>query len=144
MSTKTVTFKYGELFCGPGGLAEGAFTAKHKDKNGIVYQIAHRWANDYHPDSCATYRNRFAPNDPNSIKCGDVRKLDISALGKIDAFAYGFPCNDFSIVGEQKGFDGTFGPLYTYGIKVINEYRPKFFVAENVGGLASANEGNRC
>jgi DNA (cytosine-5)-methyltransferase 1 len=45
------------------------------------------------------------------------------------------------LVGEQRGFDGKFGPLYTYGIKVINLFKPKFFVAENVGGIRSANKG---
>jgi DNA (cytosine-5)-methyltransferase 1 len=62
-------------------------------------------------------------------------------LPKIDAFAYGFPCNDFSLIGEQKGFSGKFGPLYSYGISVINFFKPKFFVAENVGGIRSANNG---
>ena len=52
-----------------------------------------------------------------------------------------FPCNDFSIVGEQRGFQGDYGPLYLYGLNVINRFNPRFFVAENVGGLASANEG---
>ena len=46
-----------------------------------------------------------------SVICEDVRKLDITSLGEIDALAFGFPCNDFSVVGEQKGFNGTFGPL---------------------------------
>lgn len=55
---------------------------------------------------------------------------------------YSFPCNDFSVVGEQKGFNGSFGPLYTYGVKVLNVFKPKFFVAENVSGLSSANSGN--
>lgn len=59
----------------------------------------------------------------------------------IDAFAFGFPCNDFSLVGEQKGFDGTYGPLYTYGVKILKMYQPQWFLAENVGGLKSANEG---
>ena len=27
----------------------------------------------------------------------------------------------FSVVGEQKGFDGVYGPLYTYGVKSIKE-----------------------
>jgi DNA (cytosine-5)-methyltransferase 1 len=44
-------------------------------------------------------------------------------------------------VGEKRGFDGEFGPLYTYGIKVLNKFKPKFFVAENVGGITSSNEG---
>ena len=67
--------------------------------------------------------------------------MDIDSLGEIDALAFGFPCNDFSVVGEQKGFDGKFGPLYSYGVKVLKKYKPKWFLAENVGGLKSANEG---
>ena len=72
---------------------------------------------------------------------GDVRELDIDSLGEIDAFAFGFPCNDFSVVGEQKGFAGKYGPLYTYGVKALKKYKPLWFLAENVGGLKSANDG---
>lgn len=133
------TFKLGELFCGPGGIACGATTAKSKDGK---YSIAHAWANDYDRDTCNTYIRNICPNSPDSVVCGDVRKLDIRTLGAIDAFAFGFPCNDFSVVGEQKGFDGTYGPLYQYGVNVLKIYRPKWFLAENVGGLASANEGS--
>jgi DNA (cytosine-5)-methyltransferase 1 len=71
-----------------------------------------------------------------------VRKFDLSKLSSIDAFSFGFPCNDFSIVGEQKGIKGKFGPLYTYGIEVLKKYQPKFFLAENVGGIRSSNEGS--
>lgn len=45
------------------------------------------------------------------------------------------------MVGEQKGFEGVFGPLYTYGVKVLERYHPQWFLAENVGGLKSANDG---
>lgn len=131
-------FRLGELFCGPGGLAVGATTAKIEDKE---YSIIHQWANDYDLDTCNTYRRNICPNDRDSVICGDVRKLDINSLGDIDALAFGFPCNDFSVVGEQKGFDGNFGPLYSYGVKVLEKYQPLWFLAENVGGLKSANEG---
>jgi DNA (cytosine-5)-methyltransferase 1 len=105
------------------------------------FYVNHAWANDYDADTCVTYANNISPDNHDSVIQQDVRKLQINALGPIDAFAYGFPCNDFSIVGEKKGFDGDFGPLYTYGVKVLNKYKPKFFVAENVGGLSSSNEG---
>jgi len=131
-------FQLGELFCGPGGLALGATTAKISDKD---YRIVHKWANDYDLDTCNTYRRNICPDNEESVICGDVRKLDIDKLGEIDAFAFGFPCNDFSVVGEQKGFDGVFGPLYSYGVKVLKKYQPLWFLAENVGGLKSANEG---
>ena len=131
-------FRLGELFCGPGGLALGAITARI---NNPEYKIVHKWANDYDASTCETYRRNICPADEESVICGDVRQLDIDTLGEIDAFAFGFPCNDFSVVGEQKGFDGVFGPLYSYGVKVLKKYQPLWFLAENVGGLKSANEG---
>lgn len=131
-------FRLGELFCGPGGLALGAIQARISDPD---YRIVHEWANDYDLDTCNTYRRNICPDDIESVVHGDVRELDIDSLGEIDAFAFGFPCNDFSVVGEQKGFAGTYGPLYTYGVKVLKRYKPLWFLAENVGGLKSANEG---
>lgn len=131
-------FRLGELFCGPGGLALGAITARIDNPE---YKIVHKWANDYDASTCETYRRNICPEDEESVICGDVRQLDIDTLGEIDAFAFGFPCNDFSVVGEQKGFDGVFGPLYSYGVKVLKKYQPLWFLAENVGGLKSANEG---
>ncbi|MGN9106780.1 DNA cytosine methyltransferase [Oliverpabstia intestinalis] len=138
MSDKTTVFRLGELFCGPGGLALGAISARIENPD---YKIVHKWANDYDESTCKTYRRNICPNDEESVICGDVRELDIEKLGEIDGFAFGFPCNDFSVVGEQKGFEGKFGPLYTYGVKVLKRYKPQWFLAENVGGLKSANEG---
>ena len=129
-------FRLGELFCGPGGLAWGAI-------NAVVpgMKIVHAWANDFDADTCKTYTRNICPDDPDSVYCEDVHLLDIDELGEIDALAFGFPCNDFSVVGEQLGFKGKYGPLYTYGISVLLQYKPKWFLAENVGGLQSANEG---
>ena len=131
-------FRLGELFCGPGGLAWGAMNA---DIGNPEYKIVHAWANDYDRDTCNTYIHNICPNDADSVICSDVRELDIKKLYDIDALAFGFPCNDFSIVGEQKGFKGNYGPLYSYGINVLKYYQPMWFLAENVGGLKSANEG---
>lgn len=138
MNENIKTFRLGELFCGPGGLALGAMNASISNPE---YKIVHEWANDYDASTCDTYRRNICPDNGESVICGDVRKLDIDSLGPIDAFAFGFPCNDFSVVGEQKGFDGTYGPLYTYGVKVLKKYQPLWFLAENVGGIKSANAG---
>ena len=130
-------FKLGELFCGPGGLGLGASQAS-VENNGKKYSIKHIWATDSDKDSCNTYKHNI--NTVSVINC-DIRKLNFSQLAKIDALAFGFPCNDFSLVGEQKGMDGEYGPLYTYGIKALEKFKPKWFFAENVGGLISANDG---
>lgn len=139
-------FKKGELFNGPGGLALGAKNTKIKHPDtGELWGIEHLWSNDFDQSSCETYRHNICGDmDDQSVHCCPVEQLPIGnrrVLGDIDCFAFGFPCNDYSQVGEKNGLNGEYGPLYSYGVKVLQEYQPKFFVAENVGGLQSANEG---
>ncbi len=141
MYSNTV-LKLGEFFCGPGGLAYGAIHAKSKHQNKSLC-IQHAWANDIDESTCETYRLNIAhDSECDSVICGDVHEIDVKKLSSIDIFAYGFPCNDFSIVGEHKGLDGDYGGLYKTGIEVLNTHKPTVFVAENVGGINSANEGN--
>ncbi|MCA0389176.1 MAG: DNA cytosine methyltransferase [Bacteroidetes bacterium] len=137
-------FKFGELFCGPGGLGLAAKSAKLSHNN-EEFSIEHAWSTDYDRDSCLTYTYNICPENPKSVVCKDIRQLDIASLRKIseiDALGFGFPCNDFSIVGEQKGMDGVYGPLYSYGAKTMEIFQPKWFLAENVAGLKNANEGD--
>ena len=138
---KVTSFRLGELFCGPGGIALGALTASVETENKI-YKIKHQWSSDYDKDTCETYQRNICPKSIKSVICKDIKKLDFKSLEPIDALAFGFPCNDFSLVGEKKGIDGAFGPLYSYGVKALRYFQPKFFLAENVGGLKTANEGN--
>ena len=131
-------FRLGELFCGPGGIAWGATNA---DIGNPDYRIVHQWANDYDSSTCSTYRHNICPDAPDTVYCEDICKFDMAGLPEIDALAFGFPCNDYSVVGEQKGMDGVYGPLYSYGVKALNLFHPQWFLAENVGGLRNANDG---
>ena len=134
----------GELFSGPGGIAIGAELANETITDFSNAQFVHGWAVDYHDETVATYRRNVKGATDKTAIVSDVREItakQLAKISKIDGFAYGFPCNDFSLVGEHKGIDGTFGPLYSYGIPILNEFNPKFFIAENVGGIRSANEG---
>jgi len=138
-----MTFNLGELFCGPGGIAKGVDLA-NKDMARFDIKIDHAWATDYHEDTCQTYRQNIFPSTPERVVCDDIRTMDLSILEKIssiDCISFGFPCNDFSIVGEQKGIHGSFGPLYSYATKALVKFKPQWFLAENVGGLRSSNQG---
>lgn len=135
----SVRHRLGELFSGPGGLAIGAHLAADSVQG---QSIEHAWANDYDKDTCETYATNVPGARAASVFHGDVRKLPIEKLAPIDALAFGFPCNDFSVVGEQKGMDGVFGPLYSYGVKTLLHHQPKWFIAENVGGLRNSNDGS--
>ena len=146
-------FKVGELYSGPGGVGMGAAQVE-VTAGDTVYKTAPAWANDYDRDSCETwkrnvlgyYRDKKGFTGECQVIHGDIRKVELDKLADIDGLMFGFPCNDFSIVGEHKGFDGEFGPLYSYGVKVLEKNadlgdRPSWFLAENVGGITSSNEG---
>jgi DNA (cytosine-5)-methyltransferase 1 len=128
----------GELFSGPGGIATGAFDAAA----GLGVPLDHAWAVDYDRDSCITYARNILKSEgvelPDTVLNKSVTDVRFVRLRKIHALAFGFPCNDFSMVGEKKGTSGDFGPLYSYGVKALKAHSPMFFVAENVGGLRSS------
>lgn len=138
---KEVKFKLAELFCGPGGLSFGAMSAVVSNPKGRTYKIKPVWANDIDEDTCETYARNIHKGDLTNVVCAPVETIDFEKVPAFDVLAFGFPCNDFSVVGKQKGFNGKYGPLYTYGVKAINIHNPKWFIAENVSGMQSANSG---
>ncbi|MGL3148957.1 DNA cytosine methyltransferase [Microbacterium sp. A82] len=132
------TYTMGELFSGPGGIAWGA----HEAAREVGVDLRHTWANDYDSSTCETYRANIPGATHQSVIHGDVRDLDVKSLQSIEGFAFGFPCNDYSLLGESKGLSGKFGPLYQRGVDVLDHHRPAWFVAENVTGLKSSNGGD--
>lgn len=136
-----VPVRLGELYCGPGGFAVAAGHSSI-EVDGRRLGFDHVWASDYDADTCHTYALNARHHSPDvQVICRDVHDLDIAGLPSVEGLLYGFPCNDFSLVGETRGLEGKFGPLYRYGVDYLNEHDPLFVVAENVGGLSSANEG---
>lgn len=136
------SFRLGELFSGLGGLGYAAKLAKVRNGK-FTFSIEHVWATDFDRDSCNSYYKNIL-HDKNSIICKDIRKLDFQKLkniSEIDALSFGFPCNDFSVIGKQKGVNGVYGPLYSFGVKALNFFQPIWFLAENVGGLRNSNDG---
>lgn len=119
-------------------MALGAIKAS-KQVEGVEFRPL--WANDIDQSTCQTYARNIHHGDSSKVYCKPVQDLNFDELEDFDGLSFGFPCNDFSQVGEKKGTNGKFGPLYSYGVKAIEAKNPKWFVAENVGGLQSANEG---
>ena len=124
-------FTVGELFAGAGGLALGASQAKHNGKS-----FFHAWATDIDQHACATFQRNFPKT---KVLCCPVEKLDFSKLDRPDGLAFGFPCNDFSIVGDRRGTKGKYGKLYLQAVTALEALRPVFFVAENVVGIRNSN-----
>lgn len=78
---------------------------------------------------------------PESMNLGDITKVDEKSLPKdIDLITYGFPCQDISSAGKQKGLfneDGspTRSGLFFEALRIIEETKPVVAIAENVKNL---------
>src|SRR4051794_24056311 len=97
------------------------------------------------PFPCALLKERH-PSVPN---LGDITKItqpQIAALGHIDAVVLGFPCQDVSVAGKQKGLKNADGSLTRTGLfftamQIIEWTGARWVIGENVPGLFSTNEG---
>lgn len=77
--------------------------------------------------------------DP-SLNLGDITKIDEKTLPKVDLITYGFPCQDISLAGKQKGLfneDGTQtrSGLFFEALRIIEATQPRVAIAENVKNL---------
>ncbi len=96
------------------------------------------------PFPCAVLKNHY-PGIPN---LGDVTRItesQIKKLGTIDLIIFGSPCQDLSVAGNRKGFDGERSSLFRDAIRIIKWARKhcgcRFALWENVPGAFSSNKG---
>ena len=71
-------------------------------------------------------------NFPNTIQLGDITKVDISQLPKIDLMMGGSPCQGFSFAGKQLNFEDPRSKLFFDFIKIRDKLKPKYVLLENV------------
>lgn len=116
----------------------GAFE-KALDRLSINYQLV----NYCEIDKYASKSYAAIHGVPESLNLGDITKVDEKALPKdIDLITYGFPCQDISLAGKQKGLfneDGTQtrSGLFFEALRIIEATQPRVAIAENVKNLTS-------
>lgn len=91
----------------------------------------------------ASYRAIY---DTSNLWFGDdVTKVKGAELPKADLWTFGFPCQDVSIAGKQKGLkEGTRSGLFYEIMRLLDECKenkPKWLVCENVKNLLSIDGG---
>lgn len=95
-------------------------------------------------DKYASKAYSLIHNVPESMNYTDVTKIDdLDFIDEdIDLITYGFPCQDISLAGKQKGFTDEEGKttrsgLFFEALRIIEDYKPKYAIAENVKNLTS-------
>ena len=117
------------LFSGIGGLDLGFIYSG--------YNVI--WANDFDKNAVKTYKSNIGSN----IVEGDITKL-YKDIPQSDVLIGGFPCQPFSMMGKQQGFNDERGTLFFTIQQIIelHQHKPKILVLENVRNLLSHDHGN--
>lgn len=117
-----------DLFSGVGGLSLGASRAGFNVKAAI----------ELDPHAMASHALNF-PNsvhiqeDISSLTANYIRER-IGSHVKIDGVIGGPPCQGFSYIGKGDPNDSR-NELYTHFFRLVSEFEPSFFLAENVPGI---------
>jgi len=112
--------KIGTLFSG--GLAAVEWAMKYEEfEHEIVF--ACEW------DKYARAQYLAFHGEPTSCFYEDVSDMDGSPYsGGVDLMVWGSPCQDLSLAGKRKGFDGEKSSLFREGARIIGEVIPKAFI----------------
>ncbi len=90
------------------------------------------------PFPCSVLAHRF-PETPN---LGDMTKFEEWNLGdQFQVLVGGTPCQSFSIAGLRAGLDDQRGNLALTYCRILQRFKPRWFVWENVPGVLSSNGG---
>lgn len=129
-----------ELFAGIGGFRRALDLLAH---DGIMpfecvgYSEIDKKAKDTY---CSNY------NVEGEVDMGDIvkftaQKENITGLPDFDLLTGGFPCQTFSVMGQQAGFEEDRGQMFFHIMDIIREKRPRYVLLENVKNLYKHNKG---
>lgn len=113
-------FSYIDLFSGIGGFHYGL-----SQIGGVCVM-----ASDIDPITAQTYETNYGI-EPR----GDIHKIESCDIPDFDILCGGFPCQAFSVIGQQGGFSDPRGTLIFEVFRILKDKRPKAFILENVKGL---------
>lgn len=116
------------LFSGCGGLDLGFIQAG--------FDII--WANDSDKYAVQTYKENIGDH----ILLENIEDIEIDSIPEHDILIGGFPCQPFSMMGGQLGFEDTRGTLFFHIAKIIERKKPEIVMLENVRRLKTHDNGN--
>ena len=136
-----------DLFSGCGGLSEGFYKSDFTS-------LAHVEYDHYACESLRTRMKYYGYEDTSSVLEKDITDDDIIESleyhvnnSEVDIIIGGPPCQSFSSLGRAKDENGMKNDprnfLFESYERILNHFKPKVFVFENVTGLLTAKLGHR-
>lgn len=132
--------KHIELFAGVGGFR----MAMQNLESDFGFPFECQAFSEIDTNATKTYKSNF--DTSNEIEMGDIVSFN-SDMSRFDSLEFdlltgGFPCQAFSMMGKQKGFDDDRGKMFFQIEKILKLKRPRYVLLENVKNLLTHDKGN--
>ena len=122
-----MSIRYVDLFCGL-----GAFHQSFRNHGGFECVLA--------CDINEKVREIYEAN--HGVRpFGDIKDMDPDFFPDFELLCAGFPCQPFSIAGNQKGFEDKNGNLFYDILNIVDAKKPKMAILENVKNLKTHDNG---
>lgn len=132
--------KHIELFAGVGGFR----MAMQNLQEDFGFPFECQAFSEIDSNATKTYKANY--NTAYEVEMGDIVNFnaDMSRFNSIEfeLLTGGFPCQAFSMMGKQKGFDDDRGTMFFQIEKILKLKRPRFVFLENVKNLITHDKGN--
>lgn len=122
-------YNIGSFFAGVGGIELGFVQA------GFSAPI---YANEFDKWAQITYSSNW---NSDILDISDICEISPKEVPDMDIILGGFPCQAFSVAGQQLGFEDTRGTLFFEMMRFVKEKRPQVVLAENVKNLQTHDSG---
>ena len=116
-----------DLFAGT-----GAFTLAFEGTNSVNVVFG----NDMVEHSQKIYDENFY----HKLTLKNLNEIEVENIPRHDIMTGGFPCQPFSIAGNQEGFDDERSNVFWKILSIIDHHNPKCVILENVKNLISHDE----
>ena len=117
---------YIDLFCGVGGFRH----ALNSPNTRCVF------SSDIDPDARLIYGQNWG-----EIPAGDISQVEVAEIPAHDVLCGGFPCQPFSISGNQGGFEDARGTLLHEILRIARHHQPRVLFLENVKNFLGHADG---
>ena len=130
-----------ELFAGVGGFRR-AMDLITRDLDFPIQTVAY---SEIDNKASITYNANY--DTTNELSMGDIvafvnNQQAMRDLPRYDLLSGGFPCQTFSMMGSQEGFEEERGQMFFRIMDMINSRHPRYVLLENVKNLMKHDGGN--
>lgn len=108
----------------------------------LVLEATNKFKCVFSNDMVESSEHIYNLNHTCELNLNDLHTINVDDIPNHRLLCCGWPCQPFSIAGEQKGFDDERSNVFWKMLSILKKHKPYIIILENVKNLKSHDKGN--